>query len=65
MEGFFFFFFPKKMAHLVTETDISEICIVGRLEASGSMDLIVMRQNSFFIRASQSFLIRPSADLRP
>ena len=53
------------MTHLVMEADKCEICRVGRLEISGSVDLIVMRQNSFLIRAFQSFLLRPSAELRP
>lgn len=44
MEGDFFFFF-KKVTHLVMEADKSEICRAGRLEISGSMNLTLMRQS--------------------
>lgn len=42
--GIFFFFF-KKVTHLVMEADKSEICRAGRLEISGSMNLTLMRQS--------------------
>ena len=41
--------FFKKVAHMVMEADKYEICGADRLEIRGSIDLAVMRQNSFLI----------------